>query len=223
MKIKKISIYSIRGGIFHNKKREHVSLISFVGSTVLISIILSFIIYNSLTLNTLTGINEITEFMYKQVFANKILVEPKESDVNSDHMLVSSVGLFPLHVYAHDMSCKDISFTISVWRNNDIINSTKLECFYDIQWKDIHNKVPEDFKKVVYDLMRSDVNYECSITMDYEISQEMKQNDHSFEVGIGWANRIVSSNVGRLVMGVTLLSNRLNLNTQTSFGWKAYI
>ena len=51
----------------------------------------------------------------------------------------------------------------------------------------------------------------------------MIAKSHWFEVGIGWANRVVSSNVEGLIMGVTAISNRLNLHTQTSFGWKAYI
>ena len=77
--------------------------------------------------------------------------------------------------------------------------------------------------KVVYDEMTADFDHKTSVQIDYELSEEMKQKDHWFEAGIGWSNRIVSRNVTNQVMGVTLFSNRLNLNTKTSFGWKAYI
>ena len=41
----------------------------------------------------------------------------------------------------------------------------------------------------------------------------MKNTDHWFEAGIGWGNRVVSNNKLNEVVGVGIISNRLNLHT----------
>ena len=111
--MKKFSIYYIHGGIFHNNKRLHISWISFFSSLVLVFFMATYTAYNALTLNSLTGIDTIVEFMSPNVFENMNIIEPELKDVNSNHMLgENTVGLFPLHVFTHDMGCKDINYTI---------------------------------------------------------------------------------------------------------------
>ena len=164
MKMKHFSVYYIHGGIFHNNKRLHISWISFISSLLLVFFMTTYAVYNSLTLNTLTGLNAITEFMNKEVFQSMDLITPKLSDVNSDHMLgENTVGLFPLHVFTHDMGCADISYTIYLMEGMQIKNSTKLQCHQSTKWKDIHSEVPQDFMKVVYDEMTEDYDHKTSV------------------------------------------------------------
>ena len=81
--------------------------------------------------------------------------------------------------------------------------------------------------QVIYNLYSSDVygndRHNSTVEIDYKLSPKKAAENRYFEVGIGWSNRVVSSNETSQVMGITLLSNRLNLNTNSSFGWKAYI
>ena len=49
--------------------------------------------------------------------------------------------------------------------------------------------------RVVYDSLSDDYNFQKSVQIDYELSEEMKNTDHWYEAGIGWSNRVVSSNV----------------------------
>ena len=51
--------------------------------------------------------------MSKDINKEYELITPKISDVNSEHMLgEGTTGLFPLHVFTHDMGCADIDYTI---------------------------------------------------------------------------------------------------------------
>ena len=166
--------------------------------------------------------------MYADVFKDYELIQPKISDVNSENMLVNSIGLFPMHVYAHNLHhCDDITFYIHVLKNGKVYNSTALDCFADKKWKDNHHKIPHDFMQVIYDLYSSDVygnsRHVSTVEIEYKLSEKKSKENIFFEAGIGWSNRVVSSNATSEVMGVTLLSNRLNLNSNSSFGWKAYI
>ena len=190
----------------------------------------TFIVYSSLTFGEVTGINVTTEYLYADVFKEYELIQPTESDVNSENMLVTSVGLFPMHVYAHSLHhCDDITFSIHTLRNGVVYNSTDLNCFADKRWKDNHHRIPDDFMQVIYDLYSSEVfgndRHVNTVEIDYRLSAKKAKENHFFEAGIGWSNRVVSSNETSQVMGVTKLSNRLNLHTNSSvsFGWKAYI
>jgi len=77
---------------------------------------------------------------------------------------------------------------------------------------------------LVYELLTEPDTY--SVTGSYEIITEKYKNPATainFEAGVAWYNYEFSKSSESHVFAVMQTSNRLNLNTATSLGMKAYI
>ena len=62
-----------------------------------------------------------------------------------------------------------------------------------------------------------------TITAHYNLSSTMQGEDRDFELGMNWYNYEFSKDSPLEVSAYKFISNRLNLNTKTSLGFKAFI
>ena len=62
------------------------------------------------------------------------------------------------------------------------------------------------------------------LTSNYTLSKEIQNTDTIFEIGMTWYNYEYTNNKAKNnIFKIKYDSNRLNLNTKTSLGFKSYI
>ena len=143
--------------------------------------------------------------------------------------IADNIGLFPMQFFVHNMLCTDLNMTVQLMNTTGevsvsgwtLVEEDILTCHTNEYTGAIHFTPSFTFQDSVYKKMQKTNQY--TVTAHYNLTKKMKNSDTDFELGIDWYNYEFSKSRKIQVNAFQFISNRLNLNTKTSLGFKSYI